>query len=148
MMEFVVQFEDVDTFPLNEPLVSDVFSRISADFGCVVGAISLVFCSDEFILKVNQEFLEHDYYTDIITFDYSEDRVLSGDLIISVDTVLSNSVLYEVAYVDELFRVLIHGFLHLCGLGDKSIDEISTMRDRESFYMSSCLNPFVSRETN
>jgi probable rRNA maturation factor len=147
-MEVIVQFEYVDTFPLNESLVSDAFSRIAADFECMVGAISLVFCSDEFILKVNQDFLEHDYYTDIITFDYSEDGVLSGDLIISIETVKSNSVLYESAYIDELFRVVIHGFLHLCGLGDKSLDEIATMRERESFYMSSCLNPFVSRETN
>lgn len=146
-MEIIVQFEDVDTFPLNESVVSEVFSRIAADFEFVVGAISLVFCSDEFILKVNQDFLEHDYYTDIITFDYSEDSVLSGDLIISIDTVMSNSVLYESSYIDELFRVVIHGFLHLCGLGDKSPNEITTMRDRESFYMSTCLNPFVSRET-
>ncbi|MDR2119640.1 MAG: rRNA maturation RNase YbeY [Tannerella sp.] len=100
--------------------------------GKTVGFITYVFCSDEKILGINTEFLRHDYYTDIITFDYSEENEISGDLFISPDTVRSNSEKFNTAFQDELFRVMIHGILHLCGFGDKSEAEQLRMREAEN----------------
>ncbi|MDR2683273.1 MAG: rRNA maturation RNase YbeY [Dysgonamonadaceae bacterium] len=95
------------------------------------GAITYVFCSDEEILRINQQYLKHDYYTDIITFDYSAGHTVSGDLFISLDTVKSNSEKYRTDYTQELRRVMIHGILHLCGFNDKSPAEAVQMREKE-----------------
>ncbi|MCL1937821.1 MAG: rRNA maturation RNase YbeY [Candidatus Azobacteroides sp.] len=96
-----------------------------------LGVISFVFCSDDEILRINNLYLHHDYYTDIITFDYSQGKTVSGDLFISLDTVKSNSEKYETDYYDELRRVMIHGILHLCGFNDKTFAERQTMRQKE-----------------
>ena len=93
--------------------------------------VSVTFCDDEHILEVNNEYLGHDYYTDIITFDYCEDDVLNGDLVISLDTVHSNAELFGKAYDEELHRVIIHGILHLCGLNDKGPGEREQMEAAE-----------------
>ena len=94
--------------------------RVAALHGRTVGDIAYIFCSDEKILDVNRTYLQHDYYTDIITFDYSEGNVISGDLFISLDTVRTNAEKFAVAYDSELYRVIIHGVLHLCGIDDKA----------------------------
>lgn len=94
--------------------------RVAALHGKTVGDIAYIFCSDEKILDVNRMYLQHDYYTDIITFDYSEDDMISGDLFISLDTVRTNAEKFTVAYDSELYRVIIHGVLHLCGIDDKA----------------------------
>ena len=94
--------------------------RVAALHGKTVGDIAYIFCSDEKILDVNRMYLQHDYYTDIITFDYSEDNMISGDLFISLDTVRTNAEKFAVAYDSELYRVIIHGVLHLCGIDDKA----------------------------
>lgn len=96
-----------------------------------IGDISIVFCSDNQILETNRTYLQHDYFTDIITFDYCEGRVVSGDLIISVDTVASNANEYEVEFINELHRIIIHGVLHLLGLKDKSEEDSKLMRAAE-----------------
>ncbi|MFA6769556.1 MAG: rRNA maturation RNase YbeY [Bacteroidales bacterium] len=101
-----------------------------------VGQINIVFCNDDYILSVNNEFLKHNYYTDIITFDYTQDNVISGDLIISVDTVNQNSVQFKTLFKDELNRVIIHGVLHLLGYKDKSNEEKLEMRETEDFALS------------
>lgn len=145
-MELLLHFEGVDPFFVNEDLVASVFERIISDYGFISGALSVVFCSDEFILQTNRDYLNHDYYTDIITFDYTEHNVISGDMIVSVDTVKSNAVLYSVDFLTELLRVCIHGVLHLVGLKDKTEPESVLMREQESFYLSSSVNPFVPRE--
>ena len=93
---------------------------VAALHGKTVGDIAYIFCSDEKILDVNRMYLQHDYYTDIITFDYSEDNMISGDLFISLDTVRTNAEKFAVAYDSELYRVIIHGVLHLCGIDDKA----------------------------
>ena len=93
---------------------------VAALHGKTVGDIAYIFCSDEKILDVNRMYLQHDYYTDIITFDYSEDDMISGDLFISLDTVRTNAEKFTVAYDSELYRVIIHGVLHLCGIDDKA----------------------------
>ena len=104
---------------------------IASKHGKTIGEIAYVFCDDAKILEVNRQYLGHDYYTDIITFDYCEDDKLSGDIFISLDTVKSNSVTYGTEYYDELTRVIIHGILHLCGYKDKSDDESRAMRALE-----------------
>lgn len=96
-----------------------------------VGDLSYIFCNDERILEVNREFLGHDYYTDIITFDYSEPSKISGDMFISLDTVLSNSSKFHTSYDKELMRVIIHGVLHLCGINDKGPGERAVMEAAE-----------------
>ena len=97
-----------------------------------VGDITYIFCSDEKILEINKEYLNHDYYTDIITFDYSEEDIISGDIFISVDTVRSNSKEFGVKYEDELYRVIIHGILHLCGIDDKAEGARKIMEENEN----------------
>lgn len=105
---------------------------VAAGYGRRVGEIGYMFVSDEKILEVNREYLGHDYYTDVITFDYDEDDVVSGDIVISLDTVRSNANLYGKSYDDELNRVIIHGILHLCGINDKGPGEREIMEAAEN----------------
>ena len=105
---------------------------VAASYGKKVGEIGYLFCDDEKILEVNREYLGHDYYTDIITFDYCEDDVLNGDLVISLDTVRSNAELFGKDYDEELHRVIIHGILHLCGINDKGPGERELMEAAEN----------------
>ena len=95
------------------------------------GDLSFIFCSDDYLLDVNKKFLEHDYYTDIITFDYVDGKLISGDIFISVDRVNDNSVSFGISFSNELYRVIIHGVLHLLGFGDKTEQEKLIMRQRE-----------------
>lgn len=97
-----------------------------------VGDVNVIFCNDPYILEINNQFLGHDYYTDIITFDYSEDDLINGELYISIDTVKANAEEYGQTFPDELNRVIIHGFLHLCGLDDHSDEDIAMMREAEN----------------
>ena len=105
---------------------------VAATYGKRVGEIGYLFCNDEHILEVNRQYLGHDYYTDIITFDYCEGDVLSGDLVISLDTVRSNAELFQKDYDEELHRVIIHGILHLCGQNDKGPGEREQMEAAEN----------------
>ena len=109
---------------------------VAATYGKRVGEVGYLFCDDEKILEVNREYLGHDYYTDIITFDYCEDDVLNGDLVISLDTVRSNAEQFHRPYDEELHRVIIHGILHLCGLNDKGPGERETMEAAENRALS------------
>ncbi len=105
---------------------------VAQSYGKKVGDIAYIFCDDEKILEVNRQYLQHDYYTDIITFDYTEDNVISGDLFISLDTVRSNSEEQGTTYEEELHRVIIHGILHLCGIDDKGPGERELMEEAEN----------------
>ena len=105
---------------------------VAASYGRKVGEIGYLFVNDEKILEVNREYLNHDYYTDIITFDYDEDYTISGDLVISLDTVRSNAELFGKTYEEELYRVIIHGILHLCGINDKGPGEREMMEAAEN----------------
>ena len=100
------------------------------------GNISIIFCSDNYILDINQRFLGHDYFTDIITFDYCEGSKISGDLFISVDSVRENAIEYGVPFYEELNRVMVHGILHLIGYDDHTEDDIRQMRSKEDYYLS------------
>lgn len=112
--------------------VSAWIKKVAAVHSKKVGEVAYIFCDDEKILEVNREYLQHDYYTDIITFDYTEDDIISGDIFISLDTVLSNSVQLGVSYEQELYRVIIHGILHLCGINDKGEGEREIMEREEN----------------
>ena len=105
---------------------------VAASYGKVVGEIAYIFCDDEKILEVNRQYLHHDYYTDIITFDYTEGKTISGDIYISLDTVFSNSDMFGRPYDEELHRVIIHGILHLCGINDKGPGEREQMEAAEN----------------
>ena len=96
---------------------------VAQSYGKKVGEVGYMFVNDEKILEINNEYLGHDYYTDVITFDYDEDDVVNGDIVISLDTVRTNAELFDKAFEDELYRVIIHGILHLCGLNDKGPGE-------------------------
>lgn len=100
------------------------------------GEIAIYLCSDEHLLEVNRTFLKHDTYTDIITFDYSEGNIVSGEIFVSIDRVRENAKEFNASVRDELHRVLIHGVLHLCGYGDKTPSEKAVMTDKEDFCLS------------
>ena len=100
-----------------------------------IGDINIIFCSDNYILGVNMKYLEHDYFTDIITFDYCEKDILSGDLFISIDSVRENASFYGTDFEDELNRVMVHGILHLIGYDDHSENDIAQMRAKENYYL-------------
>ena len=105
---------------------------VAQTYGKKVGEVGYMFVNDEKILEINNEYLGHDYYTDVITFDYDEDDVVNGDIVISLDTVRTNAELFDKAYEDELYRVIIHGILHLCGLNDKGPGEREIMEEAEN----------------
>lgn len=105
---------------------------VAASHGYRIGEVGYLFVDDEKILEVNKEFLNHDYYTDIITFDYDEDNVINGDIVISLDTVRTNAEKFNKTYEEELHRVIIHGILHLCGINDKGPGEREIMEAEEN----------------
>lgn len=129
-------FEDTD-FKLKAKTKIKYWLKLVAESEVyTLGNISIIFCSDNYILDINQKFLQHDYFTDIITFDYSEGSRISGDLFISVDSVRENSVEYGTDFTDELHRVIVHGILHLIGYDDHTEEESSVMRSKEDYYLS------------
>ena len=105
---------------------------VALTYGKKVGEVGYMFVNDEKILEINNEYLGHDYYTDVITFDYDEGDVVNGDIVISLDTVRTNAELFDKAFEDELYRVIIHGILHLCGLNDKGPGEREIMEKAEN----------------
>lgn len=122
-----VDFPDID-----RRNVTAWIDRVAKTYGRVVGELSYLFCNDEKILEVNRQFLQHDYYTDIITFDWNEGTTLNGDMVISLDTVRTNAEAQDCEYNEELHRVIIHGVLHLCGLNDKGPGERELMEAAEN----------------
>ena len=131
-MPIKFQSENV-TFPgtIKKRETANWIKTIAADYGKKVGELSYLFCDDQKILEMNRHYLQHDYFTDIITFDYSEGNSIAGDIIISLETVRSNSQKYQTPFEEELRRVIIHGVLHLCGLRDKNKKEQKEMREAE-----------------
>jgi len=125
--------ENISMPKLDRKAVKAWISAVAASYqGRKVGNLNYIFCNDARILEVNNQFLGHDYYTDIITFDYSEPGVVNGDMYISLDTVLSNSLQFHSSYDRELMRVIIHGVLHLCGINDKGRGERAIMEAAEN----------------
>jgi probable rRNA maturation factor len=126
-------YADDTTLPsINQSAVSLWVKTVAETYGKKTGDISYIFCSDEKILEVNRQYLHHDYYTDIITFDYTSKNKISGDLFISLDTVKTNSEKFSTSYNEELHRTIIHGILHLCGINDKGPGEREIMEQHEN----------------
>jgi rRNA maturation RNase YbeY len=101
-----------------------------------LGEINYIFCDDDYLLKVNQDYLQHDYYTDIITFDYVKGKTISGDIFVSLQRISDNANFLNTSFENEFHRVLAHGILHLCGYKDKTEDEEKYMRYKENFYLN------------
>ena len=127
------QTEDIEMPDIKKRETTEWIKAVAATYGKKIGEIAYIFCSDEKILEVNRQYLGHDYYTDIITFDYCEGNRLSGDLFISLDTVRTNADQFSGGDYDrELHRVIIHGILHLCGINDKGSGEREIMEEAEN----------------
>ena len=120
------------SFQTNYPLKSRTKIKVIEAKGKKTGNITYIFCDDEYLLEVNKQYLQHDYYTDVITFDYVENDLISGDIFISTDRVRENALAFGSSETEELHRVIIHGALHLLGLKDKSEKEASQMRQAEN----------------
>jgi rRNA maturation RNase YbeY len=116
---------------LDERKVTRWIRSVAADYNFAVGNINYIFCSDERELEVNRQFLGHDYYTDVITFDYTSGKTLNGDIFISLETVRSNAEMMGVSFDAELLRIIIHGVLHLTGQGDKTPETKAQMTEKE-----------------
>ena len=128
-------FEDTN-FKFNRRRLTSQWLKFTAESEIKrIGQVNIIFCSDNYILDINQKYLQHDYFTDIITFDYCEGKTLSGDLFISVDTVRENAIFYGTEFDDELNRVIVHG-LHLIGYDDHSEEDQKTMRSKEDYYLA------------
>lgn len=138
-----IHFENVEVPGLNQELFCSWLERVIQTEGSVLGDIQFVFCSDEYLLDINRKFLNHDYYTDVITFDYCENQVVSGDLFVSIERVKDNALSFSSSFLEEFLRVSVHGVLHLLGYKDKTDEDIAMMRGKEQFY----LDDYVSRGT-
>lgn len=128
-------FENIDEIVIDQSLEQWI-EQIVISENKKVGDINYIFCDDEYLLKINQDHLKHDYYTDIITFDYVKGKTISADIFVSLPRILENNELFSKDFKTELNRVLAHGILHLCGYKDKTSEEILKMREKESFYIS------------
>ncbi len=123
----------------NETEISNWISSVIESENCVEGDINYVFCDDNYLHKINLEYLNHDTLTDIISFDYSIGKNLQGDIFISVERVVENAREFKVSFQDELARVLVHGILHYCGYKDKTDEDATVMRNKENFYINTRL---------
>lgn len=124
--------EGVEQPSIDLPKIANWIGQVAKSHDRIVGPITYIFCNDEKIIEVNRQYLQHDYYTDIITFDYSRGKRISGDMFISLDTVASNAEMLGATYISELHRVIIHGVLHLCGIDDKGEGEREIMEGFEN----------------
>ena len=128
-------FEDIDKIEI-EANLSNSLENIILSEGKKPGEINYIFCDDEYLLQVNREYLKHDYYTDVITFDYVKGKTISGDIFVSLPRIFDNAQTLSKDFESEFFRVLAHGLLHLCGYKDKTEEEIAEMRSKEYYYLN------------
>ena len=128
-------FENIDKITKDSTLAVWLEDIILTE-GKKPGDINYIFCDDEYLLQVNKEYLHHDYYTDIITFDYVKGKTISGDIFVSLPRIFDNAETLSKDFDSEFFRVLAHGILHLCGYKDKTDEEISVMRNKEDYYLN------------
>lgn len=129
-------FEDIDEFDIKKTDIEKNIEKLVINENRILGDVNYILCSDNYLLNINREYLNHDYFTDVISFDYCEDNVISGDIFISVDTVLDNAKEYGATFENELERVMIHGVLHFVGYNDKTESDQKTMRAKENQYLS------------
>ena len=135
-MGIQIVFEDIKPLKLNKNLVKRSIKSLISNELKKSGNISVILCSDSYLLEINKQYLKHDYYTDIITFNYCEGNTVSGDLFISTDRVKENACNFETTFIKELYRVIFHGILHLIGYNDKTKEEQIEIQRKEDFYLS------------
>jgi|WetSurMetagenome_2_1015567.scaffolds.fasta_scaffold11891_3 probable rRNA maturation factor len=128
-------YEEIPEFRIDNRTVKIIIRKIIEDCNYKTGEINIIFSNDNYIVEINKKYLNHDYYTDIITFNYCELAIISGDLFISCERVKENSLLFSVEFKNEINRVLFHGILHLVGFNDGSEEEKKIMRTRENYYL-------------
>lgn len=128
-------FEDIKRFSINRNLISEYLKEIITLEGYIPGSLSLIFCSDNYLLDMNKKYLNHNYFTDIITFNYNMDKTISGDLFISIDRVKENASEVKQTFDNELYRVIFHGVLHLIGYDDKDEISVKEMKEKENYYL-------------
>ncbi|MFH4969259.1 rRNA maturation RNase YbeY [Gaetbulibacter sp. M240] len=132
----MIQYNFESDFELkDQDKLSDWIHKVVSEESCVLGDLNYVFCDDEYLHKINVEFLDHDTLTDIISFDYSLGKTLHGDIYISVERVQENAEEYNVSFEEELHRVMVHGILHYCGYKDKTKQDAKLMREKENHYL-------------
>jgi probable rRNA maturation factor len=135
-MAGIVRFHLLQSFTLtNRRALKSFINQLFKKEGYTLDSLDYIFCSDEYLLKINQDFLKHDDYTDIITFDLSESDEVIGEIYISIDRIKENSLTHNTSFTNELHRVIIHGALHLCGYKDKSKVDKADMTKRENYYL-------------
>jgi len=134
-MENKYFFENIEPFELNENIFLKINNLLDEE-NKIKGELSFIFCSDNYLLNMNKKYLKHNYYTDVITFDYCENNIVSGDVFISVDRIKENALTYKSSFDKELQRVMIHGVLHLVGYKDKTETQQKEMRDKENLYLN------------
>ena len=130
MIQYIAEDVQLPEMPVQQ--INRWIKETALEYGKITGDIAYIFCSDKRILEVNSQFLQHEYYTDIITFDYSHGKIISGDIFISTETVESNAGEFNVSFEQELRRILIHGILHLCGQDDKTPQTRQEMTRKEN----------------
>jgi len=128
-------FEDIQPFKIHNEHIEKQVNRLTINELKQFGDVTIIFCSDEYLLDMNKQYLNHDYYTDIITFDYVEGDTISGDLFISFDRIKDNSKEFGNELITEIYRVVFHGVLHLVGYKDKSDEEQALMTEKENYYL-------------
>lgn len=136
MKRIEIFYEDIKPLKISNPHISKYIKYLIKNEKYLLGDISLIFCSDNYLLDVNKNYLNHNYFTDIITFNYVTDNLISGDLFISIDRVKENAIEFDTNFINELYRVIFHGILHLIGYNDKTREEKMKMREMEDFYLS------------
>ena len=139
-MAITFDSDNIDFPNIKKRETSAWIKKIANSYNKKIGNVDYLFCNDEKILEINRQYLDHDFYTDIISFDYSEGDIISGDIFISLDTVRTNSQKYNTDYQEELYRVIIHGVLHLCGLDDKLDEDAISMREAENSALKQLYN--------
>jgi rRNA maturation RNase YbeY len=133
--ELEIFYEDIQPLKLQNKHIKECINTLIVSELKHFGEISIILCSDKYLLDVNVKYLNHNYFTDIITFNYVEGNTVSGDLFISIDRVKENALEYSVTWIKELYRVILHGILHLVGYNDKSDSEQKIMREKEDYYL-------------
>jgi len=127
--------EQVEFPPILKSKTKQYFKNIISEEKFQCGNINVIFCSDNYLLDINKKYLQHDYYTDIITFDYTSKNIISGDIYISIERVQENAKIFKVSYIDELYRIMFHGILHLAGYNDKTTADKKKMTFKEDYYL-------------
>ncbi len=134
-MKIYFHKEDIDFDIKNKNKTNEWISFIAENEGYKINEINYIFCSDTYLLNVNKEYLKHDYFTDVITFDYTEDKKIMGDIFISIDRINENFSLYSNNFYEELYRVMAHGLLHILGYNDSNNTEKMIMTEKEDYYL-------------